>query len=105
MQAKHLIVFALVGIALLIGFNVISGNQHERNRHVIASNTLVVDETDVVDDKATAPNTMSSTTSSTAITSQPLGQQPKAIIDNVTTDIAVAQQSEQQRLTQMSAVQ
>ena len=32
---------------------------------------------------------------------QPLGEQPKAIIDNVTADIKQAQQAEQQRLEQM----
>ena len=39
MQIKHLIIFALVGMAALLGFNLISGNQHEKSREAAISST------------------------------------------------------------------
>ena len=37
MQMKHLIIFALAGMVILLGFNMISGSQREKNREVIAA--------------------------------------------------------------------
>ncbi|MBE0406959.1 hypothetical protein ACT3TI_09205 [Psychrobacter sp. AOP22-C1-22] len=100
MQMKHLIIFALVGMVALLGFNLINGNQREKNREVIVSNATseqspskAITETDKV------------ANSSTDIASQPLGKQPKAILDSATTQIEQAQQADQQRLDQMGSAE
>ena len=41
MQIKHLIIFALAGIVVLLGFNMINGSQREKNREVIAASNEV----------------------------------------------------------------
>ena len=92
MQIKHLIIFALAGIVILLGFNMINGSQREKNREVIAASNEV--------EQASIVN------SNTAdIASQPLGQQPKAIIDKATTQIAQAEQTSQQHAEQMTDTQ
>lgn len=98
MQTKHLIILALVGMAVLLGFNIINGNRHEQNRSTALGNTTSVQSKDVAisNDKLT---------NSVDITSQPLGKQPKAIMDNATSQINQAQQAEQERLKQMSSTQ
>ena len=37
MQMKHLIIFALVGMVALLGFNLINGNQREKDREAVIS--------------------------------------------------------------------
>ena len=39
MQMKHLIIFAVVGMVVLLGFNVMNGSQREQNREVIAASS------------------------------------------------------------------
>ncbi len=84
MQRKHLIAFTLVTIFLLLGFNIINTNRHEQSRSGVTS--------------ANIESESAAVSNSTDMTAQPLGQQPKAIIDEVTADIAQAQQADQQRL-------
>ena len=92
MQIKHLIIFALAGIVILLGFNMINGSQREKNREAITASNEV--------------EQVSNVNSNTAdIASQPLGQQPKAIIDKATTQIAQAEQTSQQRAEQMTDTQ
>lgn len=95
MQIKHLIVFALVGMAALLGFNIFNDNQHEKNREMLASNN--------VSKQVAAEPQSEATSSSSNIASKPLGEQPKAILDDATTKIDQAQQVEQARLTQMES--
>lgn len=95
MQIKHLIVFALVGMAALLGFNIFNDNQHEKNREMLASNN--------VSEQVAAEPQSEATNSSSNIASKPLGEQPKAILDDATTKIDQAQQVEQARLTQMES--
>lgn len=93
MQMKHLIIFALAGIVILLGFNMISGSQREKNREVIAASN-----------DANASN-VNPTTTTSDIASKPLGQQPKAILDKATTQIEQAEQVNQQRSEQMMDTQ
>ncbi len=101
MQRKHLIAFTLATIFMLLGFNFINSNRHEQSRAVQAgSETPAATEVNsVVESKNTSPS------SSADIAAQPLGEQPKAIIDNATAQIEQAQQVEQQRLEQMDNAQ
>tara|TARA_R100000935_G_scaffold13453_3_gene26996 strand:+ start:404 stop:709 length:306 start_codon:yes stop_codon:yes gene_type:complete len=97
MQMKHLIIFAVVGMVVLLGFNVMNGSQREQNREVIAaSSEAAVSENNGFDTR----NANASDTSD--IASKPLGQQPKAILDDATTKIDQAQQADAARLEQMS---
>ena len=99
MEMKHLIIFAVIGIAALLGFNIINGNSREQNREAIVSSTVPESATATV---APEPTTSSS---STDIASQPLGQQPKAMLDSATSKIDQAQQAEQERMDQISSTQ
>ncbi|MGP9544160.1 hypothetical protein ACT3QR_04020 [Psychrobacter sp. AOP7-B1-25] len=93
MEMKHVIIFAVIGIVALLGFNIINGNSREQNREVAASSVAAEQiEATVV-------------TSETAITSQPLSQQPKAIVDSATSKIDQAQQAEQERVAQLDDAQ
>ena len=97
MQMKHLIIFAFVGMVVLLGFNVMNGSQREQNREVIAASS----EAAVSENKGShTSNANASDTSD--IASKPLGQQPKAILDDATTKIDQAQQADAARLEQMS---
>ena len=97
MQMKHLIIFALVGMVALLGFNLINGNQRDKDRESITTSSSTeqastgVTESDSNNDEKN---------SSVDITSKPLGEQPKAILDSATTQIEQAQQADQQRLDQ-----
>ncbi len=93
MQMKHLIIFALVGMVVLLGFNLISGHQRDKHREILVNNNSAESAT------ATDANTGEN------ITSQPLGQQPKAILDDATTQIEQAQRAEQQRVAQVAKAQ
>ena len=96
MQMKHLIIFALVGMVALLGFNLINGMQHEKNREIAVSG-------------ATSEQSMTSTAASDTVNgsensaSQPLGKQPKAILDDATAKIDQAQQTDQARLAQVNS--
>ncbi len=97
MQIKHLIIFALVGMAALLGFNLISGNQHEKSREAAIDSTA----SEQVATGTSVSDTEESGSSSTSIANKPLGEQPKAILDDATTKIDQAQQADQARLAQM----
>lgn len=101
MEMKHLIIFAVIGIVALLGFNIINGNSHEKNREMAVSSMASEPSTStaVVSDADNAKS------KSTDIANKPLGQQPKAILDDATSKIDQAQQSEQDRLDQMSSAQ
>lgn len=88
MQRKHLIVLTLATIFMLLSYNIISSYFHEKSRAaLLESDTPVVVESD-----NEANNT---------IAEQPLGEQPKAIIDSATNQVEQAQNVEQQRLEQI----
>jgi len=93
MEMKHVIIFAVIGIVALLGFNIINGNSREQNREVAAS-SVVAEQTE-----ATVVN------AETDIASQPLSQQPKAIIDSATSKIDQAQQARQERVAQLDDAQ
>jgi len=93
MEMKHVIIFAVIGIVALLGFNIINGNSREQNREVAASSV------------AAAQTEATVVTSETNITSQPLSQQPKAIVDSATSKIDQAQQAEQERVAQLDDAQ
>lgn len=56
MEMKHVIIFAVIGIVALLGFNIINGNSREQNREIAASSvaaeqpdsTVVTSDTDIV---------------------------------------------------------
>lgn len=100
MEMKHIIIFAIIGIVALLGFNIINGSGREESREAMVSNaaTETVTTTD-------AANVASPTNGSTDIASQPLSEQPKAILDDATDKIEQAQQAEQNRLDQTSSTQ
>lgn len=97
MQMKHLIIFALVGMVALLGFNLINGNQREKDKESITTSNITekastgITESDSGNDEKN---------SSDDITSKPLGEQPKAILDSATSQIEQAQKADQQRLDQ-----
>tara|TARA_R110002051_G_scaffold105040_1_gene177905 strand:+ start:359 stop:640 length:282 start_codon:yes stop_codon:yes gene_type:complete len=93
MEMKHVIIFAIIGIVALLGFNIINGNSREQNRG-IATSSVAAEQPD---------STVA--TSDTDITSQPLSQQPKAILDSATSKIDQAQQAEQDRVEQLNTAQ
>ena len=93
MQAKHLIIISVAGIVLLLGFNLINGSLHEKNRAAVLQNGVATDEASVIN--ADSPT-------SNDIASKPLGEQPKAILDDATSKIDQAQQAEQARVAQIN---
>ena len=104
MQRKHLIAFTLATIVMLLGFNFINGDRHEQNRAALVdSDAPVVAEVDTASNSDSMVNNVNG--ESNTINKQPLGEQPKAIIDNATTQIEQAQQVDQQRLEQMDNTQ
>ncbi|WP_201587230.1 hypothetical protein [Psychrobacter jeotgali] len=92
MQLKHLIVFALISMVLLIGFNIVNSSRHEQNRALIANGSLIVE---------TPLDAEANKASSADASSQSLGEQPKAIIDEATIQVNQVQQAESQRLEQI----
>ncbi|WP_201598492.1 hypothetical protein [Psychrobacter vallis] len=99
MQMKHLIIFALVGIVALLGFNLINGIQHDKNRE------MAVDGVNSEQSMAStaASDTDKAVSGSENIASKPLGEQPKAILDDATAKIDQAQQADQARLAQVNS--
>ena len=104
MQMKHLIIFALAGMVILLGFNMISGSQREKNREVIAASNEV-EQTAAAESNDANVSNVNPTTNTSDIASKPLGQQPKAILDKATTQIEQAEQVNQQRSEQMMDTQ
>ena len=106
MQIKHLIIFALAGIVILLGFNMMSGSQREKNREaIIANNETEQAATDAAESNDANVSNVNPTTTTSNIASKPLGQQPKAILDKATTQIEQAEQVNQQRSEQMMDTQ
>ena len=97
MQAKNLVIVALVGIVILLAFNVINGNLHENNRQAIVSSHTSAQSITIDSD--------SSSNQSSGIADKPLGQQPKAIIDRAATQIDNAEQVNSARLEKMDSTQ
>lgn len=87
MEMKHLIIFAVFGMVALLGFNMMNGNQRDKNDDAITASSS--SEPEMVDANGN---------STSDIASQPLGQQPKAILDNATAKIDEAQQADAARL-------
>ena len=100
MQMKHLIIFALVGMVALLGFNLINGNQRDKDREAVISDAGSEQSPDTA-----LPNTDDVESGSVDVASQPLGKQPKAILDNATAKIDQAQEADKERLDQMSNAQ
>ncbi|TXD96714.1 hypothetical protein ES754_06610 [Psychrobacter frigidicola] len=103
MQAKYLIVIALISMAMLLGFNMVNSNHHEQNR------VAMVDSGTKEDPAQDSNNVMNevdiNVNESTMITDKPLGEQPKAILDKASVQIDDAQQAEEERLAQMNKAQ
>lgn len=98
MQIKHLIIFAVIGIVALLGFNVVNGNSHEKNRAGATSNVTSESATGTA-----VSDTDQATSGSESIASKPLGDQPKAILDDATSKINQAQQTDQAQLAQVNS--
>lgn len=79
MQAKHLIIIAITGIVALAAFN-------------------IVNKPTITPEPAIATTTEAAEPSNKTIAEQPLSQQPKAIVDKATNDIAAAQQLENDKI-------
>jgi predicted membrane protein len=91
MQKKHLIALTLATILMLFGYNIVSSYFYEKNRAaLIDTDSEVVKNGNEENDSNSA---------------QPLGEKPKAIIDNATAQIEQVQDVEQQRLEQMNSAQ
>lgn len=86
MQAKHLIVIAVLGILALIVFNLTRSPTH-----------------DVSSEFEPAVAEPSVTAADETIANKPLGQQPKAIVDKASAQIEQAQQVERDRMAQISS--
>ena len=95
MQMKHLIIFAIAGIILLIGFNMMNSDRRDDTTAVVDKETT---DSAVVAETYTDANTESAPS---AIADKPLGQQPKAIIDKATTPIEQAEQDNQEQVKQI----
>ncbi len=93
MQIKHLIIFSLVGIMALLAFNIINDYQRDKDSEMALSSTT--------SEQKTTGTLVSDTSNSNNIANKPLGEQPKAILDDATTKIDQAQQTDQARLAQM----
>ena len=98
MQAKHLIIAALAGLVILLGFNMINSSRHEKARAAMIENAA----SEVA---ASTDNTATSDSDNNddSIASKPLGEQPKAILDDATTKIDQAQAAEAARLAKMDS--
>lgn len=83
MQAKHLIIIAIIGIVALAAFNIF-------NKPTITPAPTIATATEAEPTNKT-------------IAEQPLSQQPKAIVDKATNDIAAAQQLENDKIATATA--
>ena len=84
MQAKHLIIIAIIGIVALAAFNIF-------NKPTITPAPAIATTTEAAEP------------SNKTIAEQPLSQQPKAIVDKATNDIAAAQQLENDKIATATA--
>lgn len=84
MQLKHLIIFALIGMVALLGFNLINGSTSTTTSELAVS---------VPDAEASH---------STDLANKSLGEQPKAILDDATAKIEQVQQVDKARLEKMN---
>lgn len=91
MQAKHLIIIAIVGIVALLAFNMLNGSRH--NNTPVEASAVTTDPSD------------STTTSNSndSISSKPLAEQPKAMVDKASDSIEQAQQAETDKMAQVEA--
>lgn len=80
MPIKPIIIASLIAIVLLAGFNLISNQRHNSQRTAMLSETAQSD----------APTVAQNDT--------PLGQQPKAILDDANRKINTAEQQSEQQL-------
>lgn len=87
MQAKHLIIIAIVGIVALIAFNILNGSGGSDQPVEAAAVTTDAGATSVA-------------TTDDSISSQPLGQQPKAMLDKASASLDQAQQAENDKIAQ-----
>lgn len=94
MQIKHLIIFSLVGIMALLAFNIVNDYQRDKDSEMALSSAT--------SEQKIAGTLVSDTSNSNNIANKPLGEQPKAILDDATTKIDQAQQADQARLAQMN---
>lgn len=78
----------------LLAFNIINDYQRDKDREMALSSTT--------SEQKTAGILVSDTSNSNNIANKPLGEQPKAILDDATTKIDQAQQTDQARLAQMN---
>lgn len=105
MQAKHLIIIALAGIVALIGFNIFNSSYDEQNGVTTVVNDISAETETTAVDTPIDNGTSSSDIASSEIIDKPLGEQPKAILDNAAMQIEQVQKMDQQRLEQMSNIQ
>ncbi|WP_199508101.1 MULTISPECIES: hypothetical protein [unclassified Psychrobacter] len=90
MQPKHIIIAALVGIVALIVFNVL--NSHSRPE---------VAPVQVESSSEPAAQESAATVSNTETAAPSLGEQPKAILDNVHNNIDAAEAKEADKMAQV----
>lgn len=93
MQIKHLIIFFLIGITALLAFNILNNYQHEKDREMALSSAT--------SEQKTADTLVSEASPSDSLANKPLGEQPKAILDDATAKIAQVQDTDQARLAKM----
>ena len=77
----------------LLAFNVINNYQRDKDREMALNSATSEQET--------TDAAVSDTSNVNNIANKPLGEQPKAILDDATTKIDQAQQTDQARLAQM----
>ncbi|GAA0324732.1 hypothetical protein [Psychrobacter aestuarii] len=91
MQPKHIIIVAVIGIVALVVFNML--NSHSRP-------DVALIQADISSAPATDSSNTSASTTETA-TAPSLGEQPKAILDNVHSSLDAAEAKEADKLTQV----
>ena len=108
MQAKYLIVIAIIGIVVLAGFNMFSSSQNEQDRAAMAlkTSTTEINTTGIAETYVEEPVAATEqAVTDQPITEKPLAEQPKAIVDKATTQIDEAQQAELARAIQVEEAQ
>ena len=89
MQAKHLIIIAILGIAGLVLFNLINTPAHD---------IAAADEGEAIGVESSP-----SIQNNESLANKPLSQQPKAIVDKATSEIERAQQVEHDNMARMAS--
>jgi len=90
MQPKHIIIAAIIGIVALIVFNVLNSHSRPEAAPIQAESSS--------EPAAQGSYTPVSTTETAA---RSLGEQPKAILDNVHNDIEAAEAKEADKMAQV----